>query len=195
MELAQESFGCSVLRHGTDFHAAEIYHRKKHFKDWNDVGKRMALLEKFIDLLSMDEIALIDIKVNCDKLHVNQSAEEVGFMFLVERANALMRSRKALGMLIGNRDTDQIAARSAQSLSMWRATGTEFAYGQEIKNLVDSVHFTSSHLSHFLQLADVYAWLKQYLHHNGTSTEQRHQTLLGLVKRHTVNLWPDKYKE
>lgn len=44
----------------TEFHAAEIYRRKKNFEDWKDVGERFALIAQFVDLLSMDEVDLIE---------------------------------------------------------------------------------------------------------------------------------------
>ena len=190
--LSVESFGTAVLESGTEFHAAEIYHRKKHFKDWKDVGKRMDLLGRFIDILNMPEVLLIDIKINCELY--KGPPDDIGFMYLVERAQGLMRSKKQLGLLIGDRDTDQSAARSARSLSNWREHGTDFAYGIKIENLVDSVHFTPSHLSRFLQLADVYTWLKQFRHRNAKSTEARHKTLLDLASRDYVDLWPNTYK-
>ncbi len=194
-EIAQESFGTTILDRGTEFHAAEIYHRKAHFKSWGDIGKRLALLKKFIEILSLDEIALIDIQVNTDKLYPSQSPEDIAFMLFCERASQLMRARSQLGMLIGDRDTDKAAARFATSLSTYRANGTDFAYGQQITNLVDSVHFTQSHLSRFLQLADVYTWLKQFRHRNRESTKDLHLSLLNMCTGQGANLAPAKYKE
>ncbi|MGV4842093.1 DUF3800 domain-containing protein [Stenotrophomonas maltophilia] len=64
-----------------------------------------------------------------------------------------------------------------------------------IQNLVDSVHFTHSHLSRFLQLADVYVWLQQFRVRNRGSTNPRHQAVLSLLKEENVNLFASKYKE
>lgn len=193
--IAQKSFGTSILERDTEFHAAEIYHRKAHFKSWDDVGKRLDLLQDFIGILALPEVGLIDIQINCDKLYDSQSPEDIAFMFLCERSNQLMRTRKQMGMLIGDRDSDKAAARFATSLSTYRVNGTDFQYGQEITNLVDSVHFTQSHLSRFLQLADVYTWLKQFLHRNKSSTNDRHLSLLKLCTGEGVDLGPSKYKE
>lgn len=194
-KIAQEAFGTTILDRGTEFHAAEIYHRKAHFKSWDDIGKRLQLLKEFIGILSLPEVALIDIQVNSGKLHKSQSSEDIAFMFLCERSSQLMRSRKQMGMLIGDRDSDKAAARFATSLPTYRANGTDFEYGQEITHLVDSVHFTQSHLSRFLQLADVYTWLKQFRHRNRESTNERHLSLLKLCTGEDVDLSPSKYKE
>ena len=154
--VAVTAFGTADPSNATELHAAEIFHRKRNFKDWQDFGRRIALLGSLVDILSLEAIQLIDIQVNCALLHASQDAAEIAFMFLCERANDLLKVQGKLGMLIGDRENDRQSARFSTTLSGYRAGGTEFAYGREIHNLVDSVHFTHSHLSRFLQLADVY---------------------------------------
>ncbi len=194
-QLAIEAFGTSDLSEGTEFHAAEIYHRKKNFKSWDDFGKRVALLGKFVDILSRDDVSLIDIQINCSLLRDGQKPEEVAFMFLCERANDWVRAQKSIGMLIGDRESDRHASRFATTLSGYKARGTDFAFGREIKNLVDSVHFTQSHLSRFLQLADVYVWITQFRARNRGSKDARHSAVFEMLKRDGVSLFPSKYKE
>lgn len=193
--LATDVFGNAHLSQDTEFHAAEIYHRKKNFKDWGSFDLRIDVLRRLVGILSLDFVHLIDIQINCDLLTENQSAEDIAFMFLCERSNDFMRKHKDLGMLIGDRESDKGAARHAGSLSHYKAKGTGFAFGREIRNLVDSVHFTHSHLSRFLQLADVYVWLQQFRVRNRGSTNPRHQAVLSLLKEENVNLFASKYKE
>ena len=116
-------------------------------------------------------------------------------MFLCERANDLVRAQKNIGMLIGDRESDKHAARFATTLSNYKASGTNFAFGREIRNLVDSVHFTQSHLSRFLQLADVYTWLLQFMNRNRGSENIRHKAVFDALRQEGVNLFPSKYKE
>lgn len=193
--LAGKAFGTAELSRFTEFHAADIFHRKNNFKSWPDFGKRLALLEKLIEILSLESVNLIDIQINCEKLCAGQSAEDIAFMFLCERADSFVRKHGAIGMLIGDRESDQHAARFATTLSKYRANKTDFAYGQEITNLVDSVHFTHSHLSRFLQLADVYSWLLQFQLRNRKSKDERHRALFKILQRKDINLFPAKYKE
>jgi len=193
--ISQKAFGTAELSRATELHAANIYHRKSNFKECHDFRKRLELIADFIDILSLDEVQLIDIQVNCDLLQASQSAEGIAFMFLCERANDLVRSRRSLGMLIGDRESDHLADRFSTTLSDYRARGTDFAFGRDIHNLVDSVHFTHSHLSRFLQLADVYAWLLQFRNRNRGSTNERHLNVFELLRRDGVNLFPAKYKE
>lgn len=193
--LSVEAFGSGELSVATEFHAAEIYHRKKNFKDWNDFNKRLHLIGQFAEILSLPEVQCIDIQINCAPLYAGQTPADIAFMFLCERANSLVRAQNALGMLIGDRESDRHAERFATTLSTYRANGTNFAFGQDIKSLVDSVHFTHSHLSRFLQLADVYVWLLQFRNRNRGSEDIRHRAVFDLLTGEQINLFPSKYKE
>jgi hypothetical protein len=67
--LATDCFGTSELSRDTEFHAAEIFHRKRNFKGWANFGDRVTLLGKFVDILSREDIDLIDVQINCNLLH------------------------------------------------------------------------------------------------------------------------------
>ncbi len=194
-EIAIDVFNHDRLTASTEFHAADIYHRKKSFKEFTDFSVRIEILIRFFQILSKPEVNLINIQVNVDKLYANQSAPDIAFMFLCERANALMRSQNSIGMLIGDRENDSTSERFSIDLSQYRANGTFFTYGEEIKNLFESVHFTHSHLSRFLQLADMYAWILQFRNRHLQLKDPRHQALLDLMKEREISLFPSKYKQ
>jgi hypothetical protein len=193
--VAQRAFGQSSLVRGTELHAAEIFHRKSHFKDWSDFDDRVSLFYEMMQILTLPEVMLIDVQINVKNLMPNQVPDEIAFMYFCERANDLCKAKSCLGMLIGDRENDRVAEKYAVSLSDYRDKGTEFKFGRNIQNLVDSVHFTHSHLSRFLQLADVYTWLLQFSNRNRGSDNQRHQAIFEIWKRHDINLAPSKYKE
>jgi len=109
--IAAKAFGTADLTRDTELHAAEIFHRKKNFKDWTDFEKRIRLLGDVVEILSREDVQLINIQVNCQRLRGAQTADEIAFMFLCERANDLARSQKSLGMLIG-RPGERSAGRS-----------------------------------------------------------------------------------
>jgi hypothetical protein len=193
--VAQDAFGHSRLERGTELHAAEIYHRKKHFKEWADFERRTGLIDKLMQILSMPELMLIDVQINAAKLWQNQAPDEVAFMFFCERSNDLCKAHCCLGMLIGDRESDRLAERYAVNLSSYRAGGTDFAFGRDIKNLVDSVHFTHSHLSRFLQLADIYTWLLQFRNRNINSDNFRHKAIFDIWAKDEITINPSKYKK
>lgn len=194
-EVASLAFGHSSLVRGTELHAAEIFHRKNHFKEWSDFNSRIGLLDHMMQILSVPEVMLIDVHINVNQLWGSQVPEEIAFMFFCERANDLCKAKRCLGMLIGDRESDRVAEKHAVTLSGYRARGTTFEFGRDIHNLVDSVHFTHSHLSRFLQLADVYTWLLQFRNRNRGSENFRHRAIFDILARDDISLAPSKYKE
>jgi hypothetical protein len=148
-----------------------------------------------MQILSLPEVLLIDVQVNVAGLWPSQAPDEIAFMFFCERSNDLCKARRSLGMLIGDRESDHVAERYAVTLSDYKACGTNFEFGRHIENLVDSVHFTHSHLSRFLQLADVYTWLLQFANRNRGSENFRHRAIFDIWKRDDISLAPSKYKE
>lgn len=194
-KLALQIFGDVTLKPNTEFHACDIYHRKKAFKNFSNPVDRIEIIGKLLQIVSAQEVKKIDIQINVGKLSPKQSASEIAFMFLCERANDFMKTQKSYGMLIGDRDTDALAQRFSVGLSEYRARGTSFAFGQSIEHLFESVHFTPSHLSRFLQLADVYAWILQFSNRHQNSQDSLHKSVFALWKSHSLNLFASKYKE
>jgi len=72
----------------------------------------------------------------------------------------------------------------------YRAKGTPWAHGIELKTVVDTVHFSRSHHSRLIQLADAFAWL----------TVQRCGLRKGDMSKlvdeaiNGINLFPNRYK-
>jgi hypothetical protein len=194
--IAEKALGSAEPTRETELHAAEIWQGSKHFKEWReDLSRRLGLLSDFIDILSLEQVRLIDIQINCIHLQGLHAPEEFAFMFLCERANGLVKGLKSLGLLIGDRGSDRVADRLSTTLSAYRKRGTDFAFGTDIDSLMDCAHFTHSHLSRLLQLADVYTWLLQFRNRNRDSKNKYHQAVFDLLKRDGVSLFPSKYKE
>jgi hypothetical protein len=193
-KIATDVFGQVLLSPSTEFHAADIFHKKKSFKHMTNVPQRLDIIARLIEVLMKPEILLIDIRINTNKLHNSKYADKYAFMFLCERANALMRAKKSLGMLIGDRENDKNSERYSTTLSEYRTKGTEYEFGSAITNLFESVHFTHSHLSRFLQLADIYVWFLQFQRRNAINPKSQHEPFFDLLKSRELNLSPSKYK-
>lgn len=50
-DLAQRCFGSKNLSRATEFHAADLFHRKANFKKWSDSSARVALLKELLLIL------------------------------------------------------------------------------------------------------------------------------------------------
>ena len=75
-----------------------------------------------------------------------------------------LRDRKEYGILIGDFEKDQTVSRVIAKLSGYRDNGTPYQFGRDIQRLIDSAHFSHSHHSRMLQLADCYTWFLQLCH-------------------------------
>lgn len=193
-ELSRQCFGITTLSKETEFHAAEIFHRKRNFKAWADIEKRVGVINRLADILNSQEgLAKIYVRIDPARMISESEIEDKAFMFFVERVEQYLRSQKSPGMLIGDRDNGRVSKQFAETLSQYRAHGTSYQFGIELTHLIDTVHFTDSHHSRMLQLADLYVWLLQ-LRANSNSEAYPHKLVLEYVGENTNLFNPQKYK-
>jgi hypothetical protein len=192
--LANQVFGELVLKKETEFRAHNIYHRKDQFKKIQDVQIRIDTMISLVKILSRPRVHLIDVQINTDKLYNSIYAGDYAFMFLCEKADSLMQKEKSLGVLIGDRENDSVTNRYSVALSQYRSAGTEYDYRKQIDYLFESVHFTPSHLSRFLQLADIYSWICQFKNkYKKERDSPKFKRFFDQLKE--INLFPSKWKE
>jgi len=191
--ISEKAFGCIDLSKETELHAAHIFGRKGNFRDNEDFDEALALLKDLADAIALPQVQRIWIRINCGLLYGSRSPAEHAFMHLVERTNGLLSQTNSLGMMIGDRESDDVSHDLSITLSGWRARGTDYEYGKDITRIVDSVHFTHSHLSRFLQLADAYVWFSQFQLRHQKPTTDRQKAVLNMLTQ--VDHGPKKYKE
>ena len=196
--ISEQHFANPCLSAETEFHAAEIFHRKKNFKQWNDISKRVSLIGTLLRILDDEEIKKIYVRI--DREYFNErfsykKIDEMAFMLFCEKANSLMSQLSDVGMMIGDRESDSIASKYAERLSNWRNFRTEYDLGKELNHLIDTVHFTHSHLSRLLQLADIHIWCRQFRTLNVAPEKHASIIMLEEIKRCGSALAPKKYRE
>lgn len=193
-DLSKEIFGISTLSKETEFHASEIFHRKRNFKDWQDIDKRMGVIIRLSDILDAeDDLIKIYVRIEPAKMIAEIEIENKAFMFFVEKVEQYLRANKTPGMLIGDRENERVSKQFSETLSHYRAYGTSYQFGMELTHLLDTVHFTDSHHSRMLQLADLYVWLLQ-LCVNSTPDSYPRKIVVQHVRENTDILRPNKYK-
>lgn len=192
-DLSRKCFGISHLTRATEFHATDIFHRKRHFNEWRDIDKRLRLLEELAIILDGPEtIAKVQIRID-PTLMLRDDYEEMAFTFLVEKIERYLRAVKQPGILIGDRENERVSQKFAEMLSQYRASGTPYEFGIDLQHLIDTVHFTSSHHSRMLQLADLYVWLSQ-LCKVSDKTKHPQSEIIRFVRERTNILSPNRYK-
>jgi Protein of unknown function (DUF3800) len=193
-KLSKETFDIATLSKETEFHAAEIFHRKRNFKDWSDIEQRINVLVRLSDIFNAEEeLAKIYVRIEPAKMISEDKLEDKAFMFFIEKVERYLRANKTPGMLIGDRENDLASKQFSETLSHYRENGTSYQFGIELTHLIDTVHFTNSHHSRMLQLADLYVWLLQ-LCKNSNSASHPQELITSHVKKNTDILSANKYK-
>lgn len=191
--LSERCFGAPHMSRDTEFHAADIFHRKRAFKGWSDIDQRLDVLKELAAILDRcKDIGKVRIRIDPNKM-IRKDYEEVAFVFLVEKVEQYLRAAEQPGILIGDRENERVSQKFAEMLSKYRATGTPYQFGVDLEYLVDTVHFTDSHHSRMLQLADLYVWLSQLC---VVSDKARYpqSELIQHIREHTNILAPSRYK-
>jgi hypothetical protein len=192
-DLAEEVFGRRTLTKETEFHADDILSGNKHFEGWK-MPKRIDTLKKLITIFGTAQgLGKVYVKMDVEKMFSGADVEGMAFMFLVERVDLYLRDQNSPGMLIGDRENETIAGKFAEKLSRYRTDGTEFEYGTQLQRLLDTVHFTHSHHSRMLQLADLHTWLRQ-LQAAGDLGGRHRKEILDHVSTINDCLSPQRYK-
>jgi hypothetical protein len=170
-EIVSPLFGSKVLSKETEIHGIELCRGKGNFKH---VGfdERMEVLKALLAIIAREDVFRIKIEIRPKNMIYNaDSHDETGFMYLVEHADSLFKSKETLGMIFGDYDEPAIG-KSVASLSQFRSGGTYWRRGKDISNIIDTVHFARSHHSRMIQLADVFLYCYQF-HNQGNETVWR----------------------
>lgn len=191
-DLAESVFGHRHLTKHTEFHAADMLNAHGPFEGWG-WDRRIDTLKRLITVFgSTQNLFKVYVRMDPQKM-LSSDVEGMAFMFLIERIDQVLQGQKQPGILIGDRESETIAGKFATSLSAYRMSGTRFAYGKELKHLLDTVHFTHSHHSRMLQLADLHVWLQQ-LCWQGKSDKWHRQQIIDHVRTINGCLFPSAYK-
>jgi len=150
--IADDYFGSRILDPTTEFHATDIIHGKGPYNG-RDMAGRLDLIKRLTSVVQ-EHPGIGRIQVRLDPARINRDDyQRIAFMFMVERVDQLMNARNSLGLLIADHDRE-FANENVRSLSAFKATGTDFQFGQDIARVVDTVHQTRTRI-----IAGCCSWL------------------------------------
>ena len=172
-------FGSSSLMTVNQFHGKEMFHGKGPFKG-RKLPERIEVFENFATFLIDNEIPirLVRIDVERHRAHYRYPEPEyrLGLMLFLERACDYLDEVDDLGVVFGDYEKDEVA-RSVVDFSEYKTRGkTPMYLGRPLGRLVDTVHFTRSHRSRFLQVADVVVYMAGRYMNRSKDTEKWHDS-------------------
>jgi len=162
MQIQYNFFGSNILIKDNEIHGKEIFQGKGNFKGIK-LAKRVKLFEDIGKFIVNNRIPIrlicIDVKAHRSKYIYPQPEYSLGLMLFLERFCDFLDQTDELGMVYGDYEKDEVA-RSIVDFSQFKFSGkTPMYYGCPLGRLIDTIYFTKSHHSRFLQVADVVIYL------------------------------------
>jgi len=162
MQIQYNFFGSNILIKNNEIHGKEIFQGKGNFKGIK-LDKRVALFQNIGKFIVNNNIPIqlicIDVKAHRKKYQYPQPEYSLGLMLFLERFCDFLDKIDEIGMVYGDYEKDEIA-RSIVDFSQFKFSGkTPMYYGRPLGRLIDTIYFTKSHHSRFLQIADVATYI------------------------------------
>jgi hypothetical protein len=89
--LAEECFGDGTLSRATEFHAVDIFHRKRNFKSWPDIPRRLNVLKRLAKIIDRpDEVLKVYVRLEPARMVATDDFDLRAFMFFVEKVDSLV---------------------------------------------------------------------------------------------------------
>jgi len=177
-QIQQNFFGTSILTRDTEMHGKDIFHGKGVFKSrkLQDRMKLLADLTTFLcDAKLPIHIVKIDVPAHRAKYKFAQPEYQLGLMLILERFSAFLDEVNDLGMVFGDYEKDEIT-QAVLDFSQFKIAGkTPMYYGRPLGRLVDTIYFTHSHHSRFLQAADVMLYMANRCESGQISSSKWHE--------------------
>lgn len=161
-KIQLDFFNSAALRTDTEFHGKEMLHGKGNFKQ-RKLSGRIQLFEALTKFVIDNELPIrlicIDVKAHRQKYNWPMPEYRLGLMLILERFCDYLEQKKDIGAVFGDYEKDEIS-RAILDFAEFKVTGkTLMYYGRPLDKLIDTVYFTHSHHSRFLQVADVLVYM------------------------------------
>ena len=178
-----------------EFHGRELWHGQGHWEG-KQPSELIATYEAAMSLLEQHELSVSHATINKPALHArydgaaDQNAYRLALQFLLEKVD----TGSARKILVADEAKEQElrAMKMVADMQEWR--GGEVP-GSQLRTIIDSLHFVSSHANSGVQMADLVAYILQRSRH--TESHPNAQTgldrLVAMVSSRTFTWrepWP-----
>jgi hypothetical protein len=175
--IAYNFFGTSILTKDTEIHGVDLYQGKAAFKG-RKLEDRIALLKDLTDFVVDHKIPIrivnIDVQAHREKYYYAEPEYRLGLMLILERFCDFLEKKGSIGLAFGDYEQDEVP-NSILDFSQFKSAGRTNHWGRPLGPLKDTIYFTHSHHSRFLQLADVVIYLANRYEQGPTNSEKWHE--------------------
>lgn len=159
-----------------EFHGRELWHGTGHW-DGKQPGELIAAYEAALSLLEQYEISVAHATINKPGLHdryggtADKNAYRLALQFLLEKVDTYSGNK----ILVADEAREQ-ELRAMKMVADMQEWGGGEVPGRQLRTIIDSLHFVSSHANPGVQVADLVAYVLQRSRH----TEQHPDAQAGL---------------
>jgi hypothetical protein len=163
-QIQYNYFGSNVLIKENEMHGNDMFHGKSAHRK-RKLSERVGLFENVTKFIITNKIPIrlvcIDVIAHRKKYSYPEPEYQLGLMLLLERFCDYLDKNDSFGIVFGDHEKDEVA-RSIKDFSQFKISGkTKMYFGRPLGRLIDTIYYTESHHSRFLQLADMVLFMAQ----------------------------------
>lgn len=161
-QIAFNFFGSRTLTVHTEFHGKELFHGKGNAKG-RKLEDRVQVFQNVANFVTNNRIPVRMICINVDRHRQKYlypiPPYRLGLMLILERFCEYLDQVNDLGLVFGDHEADEVTG-AVVDFSEFKSQGKTLMYfGRPLGRLLDTVYFTQSHHSRFLQVADLLIYM------------------------------------
>lgn len=155
-------FGARSLIQANELHGKELFHGKGNAKG-RKLEDRVQVFKDVATFVTNNQIPVrmvcIDVERHKNKYQYPMPAYRLGMMLILERFQEYLDGVHDLGLVFGDYEADEVTG-AVVDFSEYKSQGkTPMYFGRPLGRLLDTVYFTQSHHSRFLQVADLLVYM------------------------------------
>lgn len=155
-------FGSSTLTVHNELHGKDLFHGKGNAKG-RKIPDRVQVFHDVASFITNNKIPVrmirIDVERHRNKYNYPMPEYRLGLMLILERFCEYLDQVNDLGLVFGDYEADEMTS-AVVDFSEFKSQGkTPMYFGRPLGRLVDTVYFTQSHHSRFLQVADLLVYM------------------------------------
>lgn len=161
-EISFDFFGDQALTRANELHGKDLFHGKGMARG-RTLEARLRVFQDVSAFVAENSIPVrlvyIDVNRHIQKYRNPTAAYPLGLMLILERFAEYLEKIDDLGLVFGDYEADEMT-RAIEDFSSYKIKGkTPMYFGRPLGKLLDTVYFTHSHHSRFLQVADLLVYL------------------------------------
>lgn len=161
-QIAFNFFGSRSLAVQNELHGKDLFHGKGPAKG-RKLEERVAVFQAVATFVLKNQIPVrmvrIDVTRHLAKYTYPIPPYRLGLMLILERFCEYLDKVNDLGLVFGDYEADEVTS-AVVDFSEYKSQGkTPMYFGRPLGRLLDTVYFTQSHHSRFLQVADLLVYM------------------------------------